>query len=286
MGIQKVLKNSDRFPPQLLQISDCPDQIYTLGNLELLSAPNNRLAVVGSRAATTYGKTITTQLAERAARLGVIIISGLAFGVDSLAHRAALQAAGKTIAVMPCGLDSVYPRSHRGLAKQILQSGGLLVSEYPKNTPPHKHNFIARNRLISALSEAVLIPEAAEKSGSLHTAQFALEQGRDVMAVPGDINRPLSAGTNNLIKSGAMVVTEPQDIINYFGLQEPNQQQALVGSNQEEQTILDLVRQGINDGSELLEQSGLEVAVFNQTLTMLEITGQVKPQGSNQWSLS
>jgi DNA processing protein len=241
--------------------------------------------VVGSRGLTPYGKTITDQLAGEAAGKGIVIVSGMALGVDGIAHRAALQTGGKTIAVLANGLDRMYPSSHRGLAKQILEQGGAIISEYPEGTDPRREHFIARNRIVSGLSSAVLITEAAAKSGTLHTAQFALEQGREVMCVPGNITSPLSAGTNQLIKAGAMPVTTGQDIIQFFGIEEGITQQSLVGASQEEQVILDLLAQGIADSAELLALSELDAAGFNQALTMLEITGRIKPLGAGRWTL-
>jgi DNA processing protein len=278
-----ILRATDpAFPATLLHIPDPPKQLYILGNAELLSSPH-LLAVVGSRGLTPYGRAVTDQLSGAAASKGIVIVSGMALGVDGIAHRAALQAGGKTVAVLANGLDRMYPATHRELAKHILERGGAIVSEYPEGTEPHRHHFVARNRIVSGLSSAVLITEAAAKSGTIHTAQFALEQGREVMAVPGNITSPLSAGTNQLIKTGAMPVTDAQDIIQYFGLDDAPAQQTLVGSTQEEQIILDLLAQGIADSAELLHRSQLDAALFNQTLTMLEITGKVKPLGSSQW---
>jgi DNA processing protein len=219
------------------------------------------------------------------ARAGVVIISGLAIGVDVVAHRAALEAGGLTIAVLPCGLDRIYPAAHRNVATQILAQGGALVTEYPEGTITYPVNFIARNRIASGLSQAVLITEAAEKSGTLHTARFALEQGKDVLAVPGNITSPTSSGTNNLLKIGATPVTSSADVFHILGIK-PNQQATIPkGGTPQEQTILDLISDGITDGTQLQEQSSLSTPTFNQALTMLEITGKVRSLGANQWSL-
>jgi DNA processing protein len=146
------------------------------------------------------------------------IVSGLALGVDSVAHQATLDAGGKTIAVLPGGIESIYPATHRRLAETIVRQGGALVSEYPGQLRPHKYHFIARNRIIAGLSHAVLITEAAEKSGSLHTAQFALDQGKEVLAVPGSIFSNNSVGTHNLINQGAQLVQDAEQILNLFAL--------------------------------------------------------------------
>lgn len=251
---------------------------------ELLSRPS--IAVVGSRKVSAYGKIVTTQLTEGLAKAGLVIISGLALGVDSLSHKAALDGGGLTIAVLPCGLDRIYPATHRMLARRILEQGGALITEYPEGTGVYPSNFIARNRIASGLADAVLITEAAEKSGSLHTARFALEQGKDVLAVPGNITSPTSVGTNNLIKSGANPVTCVDDVLYAMGLAPiSTKREAPRGQDPDEQLLLDLLFAGVSDGHELLAKSGLEVSHFNQTLTMLEIRGLIRPLGNNSWSL-
>jgi DNA processing protein len=250
---------------------------------DLLQRP--RLAIVGSRKISAYGKGITASLSSGLARAGVVIVSGLALGVDGLAHRAALEAGGLTIAVLPGSLEDIYPASHRQLAEHIVRQGGALITEYGAGTRTYPGNFIARNRLISGLSDAVLITEAAQKSGSLHTARFALEQGKDVLAVPGNITSPTSAGTNNLIRSGAVPITCIADVFMALGIQSPALNMAPKGDNPDEQTILDLIYKGSADGADLQRQSGLDIQRFNQTLTMLEITGKIRSLGANQWSL-
>lgn len=253
---------------------------------ELLKRP--AVAIVGSRKVSPYGKAVTAQLAGELARAGVVIVSGLAIGVDGIAHRAALENGGITIAVLPSGLGNIYPASHHALAQEILEKGGTLVSEYPENARiAFKGNFIARNRIVSGLSDAVLITEAAEKSGTLHTADFALQQGREVLAVPGNITSPTSAGTNNLIKTGAISITSAADIFLALGMQESGAQKtAPKGGSPEEQALLDLLFSGIQEGEELLAGTKLDVSRFNQTLTMLEIRGQIRPLGNNRWSLT
>ena len=275
---------SPLFPSQLLDIADPPRQLYYLGDLEsAFSQP--RMAIVGSRKVSAYGKSVTLKLAKQAAEQGIVTVSGLALGVDGLAHQAALEAGGKTIAVLPSGLDAIYPASHYQLAERILKQGGSLLSEYPAGTAAFKGNFIARNRIISALSDAVLITEAAIKSGSLHTANFAFEQHRIVMAVPGNITSELSTGTNNLIKSGAVPVTEIRDILAAMSLKQTGKKAVLTGSNDEETLLIELIMQGVSDASELLHHSKLETVLFNQTLTMLEITGKIRSLGAGKWGL-
>ena len=228
---------------------------------------------------------MTERLAAELAERGVCIISGLALGVDAVAHNAAIERGGMHIAVLPNGLDEIYPAANTNLAKRLLLSGGAIISEYPVGTPSYKQNFIARNRIVSGLSDALLITEATEKSGTLHTARFALEQGRDVLVVPGNITSPTSAGCNNLIKSGAMPVTSVEDILFALGATNlSNTSYVHRGDTPDEQRILDLLYKGIDDGHELLRLSKLSPTVFTQTLTMLELAGKVHPLGNNHWA--
>ncbi len=281
---QSVLTpESSDFPEKLRHLPQVPDQIFVTENFtNLLHRPI--VSIVGSRKVSTYGREVTSKLARQLAEQGVVIMSGLALGADSVAHQACLDAGGQTIAVLPGPIDKIYPSSHHNLAQQILRQGGSLLSEYPSGTPVMKHQFIARNRLIAGLADAVIISEAAEQSGSLHTAEFALEQGVPVFAVPGNITSMTSVGTNNLLKSGALIVTSAADVLSVLGIAtvapaKPTSDDPI------EQTILNLLDEGIRDGSELLAASNLEVSVFNQHLTMLEITGRVKALGGNQWGL-
>ncbi|HSX44141.1 MAG TPA: DNA-processing protein DprA [Candidatus Saccharimonadales bacterium] len=274
------------YPAKLAPLPDPPQQILVMGQPlgKLLSRP--AVAIVGSRKVTAYGKAVTTKLAGELAERGVVIISGLAFGVDSIAHRAALEANGTTIAVLPSSLNAIYPSVHYQLAHQILEQGGALVTEYPDNTKPHKYHFVARNRIVSGLADGVLITEAADKSGTLHTANFALDQGKEVMAVPGNITSPLSLGTNQLIKTGATAVTNVSDILRALGLEAAESKKKAVAASAEEAAILDLLEDGAAETEVILAKSGLELAIFNQTLTMLEITGKINPVGSGQWMLA
>lgn len=249
---------------------------------DLFSRP--RVAIVGSRRVTPYGKAVTMQFAGELAKQGVVIVSGLAIGVDGFAHRAALEAGGLTIAVLPGSVETPYPSRHSGLAQGILEQGGALISEYPAGAIAYKNQFIERNRIVAGMSDALLITEAAINSGTMHTARFALEQGKDVLAVPGNITSPLSAGTNNLIKSGALPATRVEDVLTVLGLKTQTPLK-IAGNTPYEQTILDLLQADVRDGSQLLERAALPVDQFNQTLTMLEITGKIRALGNNQWSV-
>ncbi|HUC90332.1 MAG TPA: DNA-processing protein DprA [Patescibacteria group bacterium] len=286
MEVKQLTLTQHLIPAKLRQIPQPPNQLFILGNNldKLLSQPC--VTIVGSRKVTTYGKAVTTQLTRELAKAGVTIISGLALGVDSIAHQAALDVGGSTVAVLPSGLDYIYPASHRGLARQIKEQGGALVTEYNTNTPIYPVNFIRRNRITSGLGDALLITEATEKSGTLHTARFALEQGKDVFAVPGNITSPTSNGTNNLIKSGAALVTKVDDILNTLGIKTgDNKRKVPTSANPNEQILLDLLFSGVSDGTELLTKSSLGISLYNQTLTMLEIRDRIRPLGNNHWAL-
>jgi len=279
-----MLTHAD-LPDKIRHIPHAPKQLHSIGaNLaELLVKPC--VAIVGSRKVSTYGRQVTAQLAAELSAAGVVVISGLAIGVDGIAHRAVLEAGGLTIAVLPSGLDAIYPRNHRGLAQQIISRGGALVTEYPPGTPTYPANFIARNRIAAGLSDAVVITEAAERSGTLSTARFALEQGRELLAVPGNITSPTSKGTNTLIKAGATPVTSTADILYALGIAPQQASSAPHSDDPHEQVILSLLHAGVTDGADLLAQSALDVSLFSQTLTMLEIRGRVRPLGNNCWRL-
>lgn len=274
------------FPPSLRTIYHPPKTLYLKSGCWQKLTTMPAVAIVGSRKVTDYGTRITRELAASLAREGVVVVSGLAYGVDAIAHRAALESGGRTIAVLPGGLDAIYPRAHGALARQIVAQGGALVSEYTSQQPIYRSNFVARNRIVASLATIVLVTEAGHKSGTLHTARFALEQGKDVFAVPGDITRPNSAGTNNLIKSGAGIVTNADDLLLALDIQ-PATQQAIPRSNDpREQAILDLLAAGVHDGTNLQRTSKLDVVAYHQVMTMLEITGHIRALGNDHWGLS
>ncbi|HSW37351.1 MAG TPA: DNA-processing protein DprA [Candidatus Saccharimonadales bacterium] len=285
MGSFKVSPTDKSFPPALKNIASPPKQLYVLGELEQLL--NSRVvSIVGSRAVTPYGRQVTTKLAGELAGKGITIVSGLAIGVDALAHQAALEAGGYTVAVLPSSVDHVYPASNQQLAQRIIDSGGALISEYDGPIESYKSNFIARNRLVSGLADVLLITEASDHSGTLHTANFALEQGKTVMAVPGNITSANSVGTNRLIKAGALPVTEASDVLQALGITQKTSDQAVVAANSDEALILDQLSQGVSDVAELQQTSGLSAEKFNQVLTMLEITGKIHPLGNGHWGLN
>ncbi len=276
-----------RIPKPLQTIPNPPKQLYARGIdlQEIIKRP--RVAIVGSRKPTAYGKAVTATLATELAGQGVVIVSGLAFGVDTIAHTAALKASGLTVAILPTGLGKVYPRSHQQLANQIA-SQGILLTEYPDDTTPFKGNFIARNRLISGLSDVTVITEAAEHSGSLHTAEFACKQGKRLLVVPGNITSSMSKGTNALLQTGrAAPVTSTEDVLSVLGVSITEVKPVKYSSSDPiEQKIIDLLHQGITENHALLERSKLEVQIFNQTLTTLELSGVIQRIDTGEWNIS
>jgi DNA processing protein len=284
MGIQKILPGSDLYPKSLKQLAVVPKQLYIKSEnwSELLSRPT--VAIVGTRRATSYGIAVTQKLTAELARRGIVIVSGLALGLDSVAHRAALESGGLTVAVLPSSLEKIYPATHYQLAQEIIKKGGALITEHAPGHEVNRGSFLERNRIVAGLSQAIVVPEAAERSGTSNTVSYALELGIPVLAVPGNITSPYSAGTNNLIKMGAAVVTSYKDVLESLNLTDQETTE-IRGSTDTEIAILQLLRSGITDSNELMSKSALGTAEFQQTLTMLEIAGAIKPIGMGQWSL-
>ena len=278
MHISTSNYQSSDYPILLREIASPPGKLYYKGQLPRDAAT---VAVVGSRKPTDYGRQVTYQLAYELARAGVVVVSGLAFGIDQVAHQAALDAGGVTLGVLACGLDQIYPKAHHALGQQILKQGAL-ISEYPAGTPALKQNFIARNRIIAGLSLAVVVTEAAAGSGALITANFALLNNRQVLAVPGNITSLLSAGPNNLIKSGATPVTSSSDILAAINAEivEPVKAKP---ANEAEATILQLLDEGLNSSQDLIERSGFSASQFANTISLMEITGKVRNLGAGNW---
>jgi DNA processing protein len=276
-----------QLPDRIQNIDSPPAQLYYEGAdlLKLLEMPC--VTIVGTRKISPYGRMVTEEIADNLARQGVVIISGLAYGVDATAHQAVVDAGGRAIAVLPSPVDYIVPVANRRLADEILDQGGCIVSEYPSGSLTQKQFFIARNRLMSALAKVVVVTEAGPKSGAKHTATFAINQGRTVMAVPGNIYSIGSQGINELLTSGeASVVTSYTDILSELGLSSHETHVKQVkGNNKNEQMLLELMLQGVREGHILLEKSHLEVSTFNQSLTMLEISGKIRPLGANNWAI-
>ncbi len=276
------IKVADKtYPERLRQLFDPPNSLNYLGARDisnLLTGPT--VGIVGSRKVTPYGREVTSLFAAKLSKMGVCIISGLALGVDSIAHRTTLDNNGSTIAVLPSGLASIYPASHTTLANNILRSGGL-VTEYSSREKPKKYYFIARNRIIAALSDVLLVTEAAERSGSLHTAGFAMDLGKTVFAVPGNINSPSSRGVNKLIQSGALPALDPNDILQELGI-EHVPSITYMPANEVEDIIIKLIKKNSNSSDSLAEQTGISAVVLQQHLSLLEIKGVIGVSGG-QW---
>ncbi len=262
-----------------------PTILYYTGQLPESRIPT--VAVVGTRKPTHYGREVTERLAYELARRGIVIVSGLALGVDAIAHRAALDAGGTTLAVLPCGLPRIAPATNRGLAEDIVRQGGALLSEYASDAEvAWKSNMLERNRIVAGLADAILITEASARSGTLNTAAHALEQGKTVFVVPGNITSPASAGCNALLKQGATPVTCVEDILDVIAPQLVTAQTQLpLASNPTEHAIIAQLHAGVRDGEEIQRQTGLTASDISTALTMLELTGTIKALGANQWTL-
>jgi DNA processing protein len=265
-------------------IAKTPKRLYYFGDFPAERIPT--VAVVGTRKPTSYGKEVTYQLAYDLAAQGIVIVSGNALGVDAIAHRAALDAGGTTIAVLAGGLDNIYPAANKQLAREIVEKGGAIISEYEPDVLARDFQFLERNRIVSGLSDAVIVTEAAVRSGTLATVAHALEQGREVFVVPGNITSPMSAGCNALIKQGAHPVTSAQDVLEIVAPHLIKGQALLpLGNTPLESKIIGLLQTGIRDGDQLQTESGVEISEFSQTLTMMEIAGTIRSLGGNQWTL-
>ena len=288
MEINRIRPDEHIFTQRLASIANPPKSLCFMGNLPDSGAPV--VAIVGSRKPSAYGREVTEQLAGDLATAGCIIVSGLALGIDGIAQKAALEAGGTVIGVIPNELPDISPQTNYKLAMNIIKNGGAILSEWKKGDGKivNRWSFLERNRLVSGLADAVIITEAAERSGTLNTAAHALSQGRDVFAVPGNITSPLSAGCNALLKQGAYPVTEAKDVLHIIApeqLKKSDQSQLPLGSSPEETIIINLIAGGIRSGDQLQQQSGLSASNFSTALTMLEINGVIKPLGANNWTL-
>ncbi|MEN8232459.1 MAG: DNA-processing protein DprA [Thermodesulfobacteriota bacterium] len=272
------------YPDLLKKIYDPPVVLYVKGNPEVLNCRG--LGIVGSRASTVYGRSVAEQMANNLSRQGFTIISGMALGIDTAAHSGALAAEGKTVAVLGCGLDIVYPPGNRNLYEQIT-SAGAVVSEYPLGTKPDSFRFPARNRIISGMSLGIVVVEAAKRSGSLITASHALEQGREVFAVPGRIDSVKSAGTHTLLQQGAKLVHSINDIVEEFSVVALQPKTADTGGEDDEQVFLEnlspneaemfgFIETYPRSFDEIVKESGFSAQQTNELLLLLELKGMVQ----------
>lgn len=262
-----------------------PRKLFVAGRLPSERPPC--VAIVGSRRPTSYGKETTYQLAYELAERGVVVVSGLAYGVDAIAHQAALDAGGTTIAVLANGLHRVYPSGHTGLAEQIIKTGGALISEQAMGVDARKYDFLARNRLVSGLADAVIVTEATDRSGTFSTVAHAISQNKEVFAVPGPITSLLSAGPNRLIQEGAHVLLSSKDVLDRIAPQLSQTQAKLaLGNTPLEQAIITHIQQGIRNSEVIAEKvasstSNTTTADFLQAVTMLELNGVIRTEAGN-----
>ena len=285
MEIFQINLSDYNYLRDLPHIPDPPKKLFIRGKLPAKRVKT--VAIVGTRKPSAYGREIATKIASECAKNGIVVVSGLALGIDSIAHRAAIDSGGKTIAILANGVDKIYPRSHADLGQKILQTNGAILSEYPNNTPARPWQFLARNRIVSGLADAVVIIEAASRSGTLSTANHALDQGKEIFAVPGNITSPLSAGCNQLIKNGANPLTSVEDLLDFLIPDRfEKQTQLFKGDTREENVILEfLSKNGTTSSDVIIKQTKLSASEFNQAITMLELKGLALNNGGEKWSL-
>ncbi|HEY48694.1 MAG TPA: DNA-protecting protein DprA [Dehalococcoidia bacterium] len=284
--VRVLTLNDPAFPARLKEIYDVPPLLYIRGNL----TPEDEwaIAVVGTRGATIYGRQVTERLVADLVHNRITIVSGLARGIDSIAHRTALEVGGRTIAILASGLDIVYPAENTKLAQSIIEQGAL-ISEYPLRTKPKAEHFPRRNRIMAGMCLGVVVSEAGESSGALITASLALEQNREVFAIPGSILSPRSRGTNRLIQEGAKLVRNAEDILEELNLTMIPQQlemREFVPANETESLLLKHLSHEPTHIDEICRQSNLPIATVSSTLSMMELKGIVRQLGGMNYALA
>ena len=288
-GIGLISIDDEKYPEYLRNIHEPPTLLYYKGNIDILNT--DCIAIVGSRLCTKYGSDQAQKFAKALAKADFTIVSGLAEGIDSFAAQGALNAKGRTIAVMAGGLNNIYPAINTNLAKRIVDNGGVLISENVPTFLPKNYSFIQRNRIIAGLSLGVFSPEMGLKSGAMHTINFALDEGRQVFVLPGNVTSSASAGTNNLICTlqGACVL-EPNDIIENFdnhkiARDEPVTKQKNMQLTIEEQIVMDVLKTQEAHFDDLAKKTGLDTKKLNSLLTMMEIRGLIKKLAGNYYGI-
>ena len=285
-GVTVLTWDSPDYPSLLMNISDPPPVLYVKG--ELLPRDEWALAVVGTRRATVYGREATRRLVSGLAPGGVTIVSGLARGIDTHAHQIALDVGGRTVAVLGCGIDIIYPAQNRELAQRIVENGAL-VSEYPLGTKPEGGNFPRRNRIISGLSLGVLVVEGSKRSGAMITADYAAEQGREIFAIPGNILGRNSEGPNQLIQNGAKLVTTVGDVLEELNLSmvaEQAEAREIIPDNETEAVLLSHLSSEPVHVDELGREAGLPINEVASTLTLMELKGKVRQVGGMNYVIA
>jgi DNA processing protein len=275
-GIQVLTWDDPAYPDRLRQIAQSPFVLYIKG--DIVAEDAWAVAIVGTRRYSSYGRQVAENISHTLARNGITIISGLARGIDGIAHRSAMDAGGRTIAVLGSGLDILYPPEHRALAEEISNKGAL-ISDYSLGTPPDGSNFPPRNRIISGLSKIIIVIEAGERSGALITATYAAEQGKDVFAVPGKISAPMSKGTNLLIKQGAHPLLDPQDVLDLLNMTLVAEQRVIrkaLPSDPKEAVLYQAVGEEPLHVDEICSQVNLPIEEVTSTLALMELKGMVR----------
>ncbi len=273
------IKETDKlYPERLLKIKDRPNKIYAVGNIELLN--NKSIAIVGSRISTTYGEYYAAKFAREISKKGITIISGLAKGIDTIAHQNSKQEKGKTIAVLGCGFNHIYPKENEELFNEIIEEGGCVISQYSPETDINLKEVPFRNRIISALSEGVLVIEARYRSGSGVTAKYAFEQNKKVFCLPNQIGVTTGVGTNNLIKEGAILVTNPNEILTQIGenvgkgTKENKKTELKIPDEYKE--IYEKLEEGKIETNELARSMNQTIVQINQKITLMELEGLIE----------
>jgi DNA processing protein len=286
-GIQVLTVADHAYPARLKEIYDYPPVLYVKGNL--LPEDELSVAVVGTRKPTVYGRQVTEELVTELSRNHIVIASGLARGIDTIAHTTALKCGNRTLAVMGCGVNVIYPSENTALAKQILENNGALISECAIDSGPRPENFPRRNRILSGLTLGALVTEAGEGSGALITADYALEQDREVFAVPGSILSPQSAGTNRLIQQGAKLVRNAADVMEELNVKAVTGQlefKEILPENDMEKQLLKFMGVEAVHIDEVCRASGLSTPAVSSTLAMMELKGMVKQLGGMNYALA
>jgi len=283
--IKTLTLNDKNYPKLLKEIKNAPKVLYIRGELK---EAENCFAMVGTRRFSSYGKQVALEIARDLAEAGLTIVSGLAPGIDTFCHQAAVERKKRTIAILGTGLDekTIYPQSNLKLSQKILETGGCLISEYPPGTPGSQFSFPQRNRIISGLSSGVLVVEAKEKSGALITASYAFSQKRNVFAVPGPIYSSNSKGCHYLIKKGAKLVESANDILKELNLPLKEFSSFYKGEEEEENLILEILKEEALYIDKIIEKTKLPTAKVASTLAILEIKGKVKNLGNNVYAIN
>ncbi len=282
-GIEIVTIFSDKYPKSLIDLDDRPLILYAKGDMSLCT--EKCFGVVGTRVPSNYGRIITERFAKNLAQSGLVIVSGLCYGIDAIAHKATLDVGGKTIAVIASGFNNIYPATNTNLADEIAKNG-LILSEYPPSFKAKPYTFPRRNRIVAGLCNGILIPEAGLKSGTVYTKDFALDYGKDVFAIPGNIDSKTSELTNQLIRYGhAECVLASDDIIEFYGLNKISKEKNVQFVSLDEQTIINLLENGQQDFDFLHENSKIPVNILNSCLTTMEIRGLIRKLPGKMFAL-